>query len=490
MRFTLIELFNFGIYQGLHRIEPTQSGERNITLIGGMNGGGKTTILDAVFLCLYGKKASGYVAGRWASYCDVLRSRICRAAAERSASVRISLLTESGTVISVRRRWSESGGKVLEALTVEKDGTADSHLAESWDYYAEELIPFETAKFFFFDGEKISRIADDESFEGAKDSIRSAMGLTAAESLCGHIEKIRKESVCALRKSGASALSSEADGTEAEIGECEGKLSGLNERKSALLQALEKSDADLDEAEREFSRNGGSLGLSREAMALEQKALREKEAALREEALLLAANPAAPLSLCRSLALGAYKRIAAGGEARAARQSLPMVSRALESILSRFREEYGGSLEQCGRLSELAGAELADLRRKAGNEAGDDLTPAGLALLESAASGGSRQMLAVAILWGLAKSSGFALPVIIDTPMARLDSAHRKSFVERYLPNAGAQVLVLSTNEEISGRYLDEAAPHVSRAYTLQYDEAQKCSSIVPGYFGRRLSDL
>ena len=111
MHFALIELFNFGIYKGLHRIELTQGGERNITLIGGMNGRGKTTILDAVFLCLYGKKASGYVAGRWASYCDVLRSRICRAAAERSASVRLSLLTESGTVISVRRRWSESGGK-------------------------------------------------------------------------------------------------------------------------------------------------------------------------------------------------------------------------------------------------------------------------------------------------------------------------------------------------------------------------------------------
>lgn len=141
MRFTLIELFNFGIYRGLHRIEPTQSGERNITLIGGMNGRGKTTILDAVFLCLYGKKASGYVAGRRASYSDVLRSRICRAAAERSDCVRISLLTESGTAISVRRCWSESGEKVLEALTVEKDGAADSHLAESWDYYAEELIP-------------------------------------------------------------------------------------------------------------------------------------------------------------------------------------------------------------------------------------------------------------------------------------------------------------------------------------------------------------
>lgn len=64
MHFRLIELFNFGIYKGLHRIElQKRTGERNITLIGGMNGRGKTTILDAVFLCLYGRKAAGYVSG-------------------------------------------------------------------------------------------------------------------------------------------------------------------------------------------------------------------------------------------------------------------------------------------------------------------------------------------------------------------------------------------------------------------------------------------
>ena len=44
--------------------------------------------------------------------------------------------------------------------------------------------------------------------------------------------------------------------------------------------------------------------------------------------------------------------------------------------------------------------------------------------------------------------------------------------------------------EEISGRYLEEAAPHVGNAYTISYDEKEKCSSIVPGYFGRNLSDL
>ena len=119
MHFALIELFNFGIYKGLHRIELTQGGERNITLIGGMNGRGKTTILDAVFLCLYGRKAAGYVPGSRAAYRDVLRSRISKSADERRASIRITMEADdgSGTVISAVRGWRESGEGITEELT-------------------------------------------------------------------------------------------------------------------------------------------------------------------------------------------------------------------------------------------------------------------------------------------------------------------------------------------------------------------------------------
>ena len=54
MHFSEIELYNFGIYRGQHNIGLTnEHGKKNITLIGGMNGRGKTTILDAVFVSLW-----------------------------------------------------------------------------------------------------------------------------------------------------------------------------------------------------------------------------------------------------------------------------------------------------------------------------------------------------------------------------------------------------------------------------------------------------
>ena len=111
-------------------------------------------------------------------------------------------------------------------------------------------------------------------------------------------------------------------------------------------------------------------------------------------------------------------------------------------------------------------------------------------LLKDQLSAGEKQMFAISILWGLALSSGYKLPVIIDTPMARLDSAHRSNFINKYLPNASSQVLVLSTDEEINGKYLEDIRHNINKAYTLIYDDEEKCSRIEPGYFGGDTNDL
>ena len=108
-------------------------------------------------------------------------------------------------------------------------------------------------------------------------------------------------------------------------------------------------------------------------------------------------------------------------------------------------------------------------------------------LLKDQLSAGEKQMFAISILWGLAISSGYKLPVIIDTPMARLDSEHRSNFINRYLPNASSQVIVLSTDEEINGKYLDDIKEYVNTSYLLVYDEADKSSSIQSGYFGGQI---
>lgn len=108
--------------------------------------------------------------------------------------------------------------------------------------------------------------------------------------------------------------------------------------------------------------------------------------------------------------------------------------------------------------------------------------PGGADLPRGDLSEGEKQMLATALLWALARTSGRALPFMIDTPLARLDRGHRDSIVERFLPAASHQVIVLSTDEEVNERRLARLAPHLGRTYTVECDGdgAARCRE---GYF-------
>lgn len=98
-------------------------------------------------------------------------------------------------------------------------------------------------------------------------------------------------------------------------------------------------------------------------------------------------------------------------------------------------------------------------------------------------SAGERQLLATSLLWGLARASGRPVPTIIDTPLGRLDSSHRRHLIERYFPAASHQVILLSTDEEIVGDYLKDLTPFVTRSYHLAHDEALGRTQVEPGYF-------
>lgn len=100
-------------------------------------------------------------------------------------------------------------------------------------------------------------------------------------------------------------------------------------------------------------------------------------------------------------------------------------------------------------------------------------------------SAGERQLLAVSILWGLAKASGRQLPAIIDTPLGRLDSEHRACLIRHYFPVASHQVILLSTDEEIDGAYYAELKHAVGREFLITYDDKTHSSTIEPGYFAQ-----
>ncbi len=107
----------------------------------------------------------------------------------------------------------------------------------------------------------------------------------------------------------------------------------------------------------------------------------------------------------------------------------------------------------------------------------------GRTILPERLSAGERQLLAVSMLWGLARASGRALPSVIDTPLGRLDSSHRKNIVEKYFPFSSHQVFLLSTDEEVDREHFEKLKPWIGHSYILNFDESTNATKIEKGYF-------
>jgi DNA sulfur modification protein DndD len=102
---------------------------------------------------------------------------------------------------------------------------------------------------------------------------------------------------------------------------------------------------------------------------------------------------------------------------------------------------------------------------------------------KSALSAGEKEVFAVSLLWGLAQTSQLKLPIIIDTPLSRLDSTHRDNIVNNYFPNAGEQVVILSTDTEIDKEYYRALKARLSGAASLEFDQRQELTTFREGYF-------
>ena len=108
----------------------------------------------------------------------------------------------------------------------------------------------------------------------------------------------------------------------------------------------------------------------------------------------------------------------------------------------------------------------------------------GSAINRKLLSAGEKQIYAIAILEALAKTSGRDFPVIIDTPLGRLDSQHRDKLINHYFPEASHQVVLLSTDTEVDERYfVDQLRDDISHAFEIVFNAHTKSSALKPGYF-------
>ncbi len=102
---------------------------------------------------------------------------------------------------------------------------------------------------------------------------------------------------------------------------------------------------------------------------------------------------------------------------------------------------------------------------------------------KSGLSAGEKEVFALSLLWGLAQTSQLNLPIIIDTPLSRLDSVHRDNIVKHYFPNAANQVIILSTDTEVDNNYFKNLEPHLTGAAHLEFNLNNEITFVKEGYF-------
>lgn len=98
-------------------------------------------------------------------------------------------------------------------------------------------------------------------------------------------------------------------------------------------------------------------------------------------------------------------------------------------------------------------------------------------------SAGEKEVFALSLVWGLARISLRGLPMIIDTPLGRLDQMHRENFVKGFLPQAAEQVIVLSTDSEIDDRWYSVLKPHLAQEVLIDFSESHQTSAFRSGAY-------
>lgn len=145
-----------------------------------------------------------------------------------------------------------------------------------------------------------------------------------------------------------------------------------------------------------------------------------------------------------------------------------------ENLLSLLRS--GGVSAAADALGETAVAALkerchadsaAELRKAVSCENEKIVLP--VEINKDQLSSGEKQIFVMSLYWAMMQQSKNELPFIIDTPFARIDTEHRANITEFFFKKLNGQLLILSTNEELSNHHLQAMSEQISHVYMLEY---------------------
>lgn len=253
-----IELNNFRIYRGVNKIDLTPNGERNIIIVSGNNGYGKTTFLMSLVWCLYGKnmekvdelyKKEIDEKGSYSKYIGNSLNSSAAQEGETRFSVAVTFTdveipnttcTEITLIRSYDRATSTSDE--LKILIDGKESDLFNDKDEEEMFIRDYILPIEIAKFFFFDAEKIvsfAQVNTPKQRAELSQAYSQVLGIQKYVELKSELEKLqddyRRESAQPKDKKEFNELLAAIATDEEYITDC-GKQISENQDKESLLK--------------------------------------------------------------------------------------------------------------------------------------------------------------------------------------------------------------------------------------------------------------
>lgn len=271
---TKVILQDYGVYRGRNEFDFTCDERKPIILVGGTNGAGKTTLFESIMLCLYGISSMAKRSTK-KSYEKFLERKIHRYAKGSTSADHASVVVQfkffhngQETEYRVERSWRKEEGSIIEQLGIKKRtsvkdefGSVGTIEKSYWQSFIEDLIPKGIVRLFFFDGEKIVKMAKEDVEDiTIRNSFRALLGIEIVEQLRADLQVNLTRNLTGTDK----ALQEDFEKLKAEKGESTKTVSRLLEKQAQKQTELDRVQRDIDTAEASLTKIGGGFASGRD----------------------------------------------------------------------------------------------------------------------------------------------------------------------------------------------------------------------------------
>lgn len=296
-----IELNNFRIYKGVNRIDFTPDGERNIVIISGNNGFGKTTFLMSLVWCLYGRQMDQVddlykkeidEKGGYGRYIGNSLNKEAQRKGETRFSVSVTFTDveipdTTCTEITITRSY-DSATSTDDELRILIDGRESDLFADRQEeefFIRDYILPIEIAKFFFFDAEKIVSFAEINTPEQRRELSKAysqVLGIQKYDMLKKELERLQDE----YRKESAKPEDKQnfIDIT-AKIKKAEESIEAIDEQIKQYNDSQVEFQYDFTQLQEKLIREGDLMSVERLHELEEKRSNHQKELEEAQEGL-------------------------------------------------------------------------------------------------------------------------------------------------------------------------------------------------------------